>query len=431
MTNDFIENETGSSHTWKLFERFGVELEYMICDKKTLNVLPITDKVLYELSGAYLNEVALENGISCSNELALHVFEFKTETPVEKLDDDLAWRFHNEIQKINRLLQKWDVVLLPSGMHPWMNPMTELKLWTHEYNPIYEAYNRIFHCQGHGWANLQSTHLNISFSTDEELKALHSAIRWLLPIIPALSASSPFMEGRVSGFIDTRLQVYQYNQKNIPSITGHIVPEPISSKAEYFEKILKPMWRDIAPYDPENLLQEEWLNSRGAIARFERMAIEIRIIDIQEHPLADIAILRAVVTLLKRLAQKVLDGTEYFKKIETTKLKEILLDCVERGSKAVISDKEYLSLFSLSSPMKACDIWKTILGEKYLQNDPILLEILDKGTLSERMLKMYSQTGSLKHICQSLADSLQNAELFQERVEPSESRKFAKEGASL
>ncbi|HAL85576.1 MAG TPA: hypothetical protein DCM31_01010, partial [Deferribacteraceae bacterium] len=37
------------------------------------------------------------------------------------------------------------------------------------------------------------------------------------------------------------------------------------------------MYRDIAPYDPECILQEEWLNSRGAIARFDRKAIEIRL----------------------------------------------------------------------------------------------------------------------------------------------------------
>jgi len=38
------------------------------------------------------------------------------------------------------------------------------------------------------------------------------------------------------------------------------------------------------------VLQNEWLNSRGAIARFERDTIEIRVLDSQETPAAELAI---------------------------------------------------------------------------------------------------------------------------------------------
>ena len=42
-----------------LWEAFGVELEYMIVDAVTLDVRPITDKVLYEVAGEYVAEVEM------------------------------------------------------------------------------------------------------------------------------------------------------------------------------------------------------------------------------------------------------------------------------------------------------------------------------------------------------------------------------------
>jgi hypothetical protein len=87
-------------------------------------------------------------------------------------------------------------MLLPTGAHPLMDPFTETRLWPHEHKEIYNLYNRIFDCRGHGWSNLQSTHLNLPFSGDAEFKKLHAAIRLLLPLIPALSASTPLLDGK-------------------------------------------------------------------------------------------------------------------------------------------------------------------------------------------------------------------------------------------
>ena len=87
-----------------------------------------------------------------------------------------------------------------------------------------------------------------------------------------------------------------------PGLLDWVIPEVAVSKADYHEKILEPIYKDIAPIDPKKVLQEEWLNARGCIARFERNTIEIRVIDTQEHPTADLAILQAIVHVLKKLA---------------------------------------------------------------------------------------------------------------------------------
>ena len=64
-----------------LFEGYGIELEYMIVDRDTLDVLPVTDRVLEQVAGETVNEV--ERGpLGWSNELVLHVIELKTNGPV-------------------------------------------------------------------------------------------------------------------------------------------------------------------------------------------------------------------------------------------------------------------------------------------------------------------------------------------------------------
>ena len=71
---------------------------------------------------------------------------------------------------------------------------------------------------------------------------------------------------------------YRLHPIQVPALIGQVIPETVDSRAGYEARILQPMYRDIAPHDPEGLLQHEWLNCRGAIPRFDRSAIEIRVI---------------------------------------------------------------------------------------------------------------------------------------------------------
>jgi len=90
---------------------------------------------------------------------------------------------------------------------------------------------------------------------------------------------------------DSRLHFYWVNQKEIPSITGKIIPEYVSSFKEYRQITISRYTEELQNVNaPECLLHREWLNSRGAVFRFDRKAIEIRVIDEQESIKADVAI---------------------------------------------------------------------------------------------------------------------------------------------
>lgn len=386
-----------------IFQGYGIELEYMIVDKDTLAVKPITDELLKVELGEYGSD--FENGIvTWSNELVLHVVELKSTRP-ESNFNALESAFADNVKRINAILDKWNAMLMPGAAHPFMDPLVETRLWPHDSNEVYSIYNRIFDCKGHGWSNLQSTHLNLPFYDDEEFAKLHAAIRVVLPILPALCASSPILEGKTTGFLDTRMNYYKTNQSKIPSITGKVIPEALFSKRNYLNTVYEKIKTDIAPYDPENVLNPIWVNSRGAIPRFDRGSIEIRIMDIQECPTADMAIITLVIETIKALVSEKFVSLEEQMKIRTEILAGILDETSQYGQGAKIYTSEYLAMFGIKEFVTAKDVWVEILhrllkpGQTSLAKwEPELEVILKEGTLSDRILRSVGGDTSTENI---------------------------------
>jgi hypothetical protein len=372
----------------------------------------VADRVLAAQAGELVNEV--EVGPLCwSNELALHVIELKTNGPAATLDG-LAGTFQAGVTAINRHLDQVGGRLMPTAMHPWMDPHRETRLWPHQNSPIYDSYDRIFGCRGHGWANLQSAHINLPFQGDGEFGPLHAAIRLLLPILPALAASSPMYDGRLSGLLDSRLDVYRHNQKRIPEIAGRVIPEPAFTHAAYCRDILQPMYRAIAPFDPNGILQDEWLNSRGAIARFERDTIEIRLLDVQECPAADLAIAALIAETLKALTGGRWQTVAQQMAWAVAPLAELFEECVHRGEQVVITDRNFLAAFGFSDRRAgAGELWQHLAQELFTAGTvpAELSTIFTHGPLSRRLLRALGpeperprQAEVYRELCDCLAE---------------------------
>ena len=403
---------------YRLFERFGVELEYMIVDADTLDVLPIADRLIHAAGDARKNEIR-HGRVRWSNELVLHVLEMKTDGPAPALDG-LAAIFQSEVRALDLLLRDHGARLLPSAMHPWMDPHRETRLWPHGNKTIYETFHRIFDCRGHGWSNLQSTHLNLPFRGDDEFNRLHTAVRLLLPLLPALAASSPFVDGRPAPFLDMRLDAYRRNCARIPSIAGRIVPEWIPDQARYQARIFDRIARDLAPLDPKGILHPEWTNARGAIARFSRGTIEIRVLDIQECPAADLAILQFIVEILKRLVDGSLAPRALQKNQRAADLEVLFLGSLERADHNLVSDPRYLAAFGLDprAAATAGDVLRSLLERVAPPDAPwrsTIDFILRRGPLARRLLKAAGRAPSrqrLRETYSRLADHLRSGTLF-------------------
>jgi len=377
-----------------LFEAYGVEVELMLVDRHTLAVRPAVDELLRRAAGStsYLSDVE-RPGTEWSNELVLHVLELKTGGPAPALEP-LTVLFARDVAEISELAADLDATLLPTGMHPFMDPATETRLWPHESSPIYEAFDRIFGCRGHGWSNLQSCHLNLPFAGDAEFGRLHAGIRLLLPLLPALAASSPVVEGRVTGFLDSRLEAYRTNSRMIPEVAGEVIPEPVYSRAAYETEILRPAYAAVASQDSEGVLQDEFLNARGAIARFSRGSIEIRLLDSQEHPGMDLAVVALVVGVLKMLAQERWRPLAAQQSWSVAPLARLFRRTLAEAEATVIEDRDYLAVFGAEvSSATAAELWRHLAAEALAAGtldrswtDPLSV-IFDHGTLARRILQ--------------------------------------------
>lgn len=397
-----------------MYDVYGIEAEYMIVDKSTLNVLALSPFVLSQYSKTGIEDEVEVGAVAWSNELVSHVIEIKTNGPTK---DPIQARqnFFESLQLIQAILDKKDATLLPTSMHPWMNPDKETQLWPHGQKEVYQAYDRIFNCKGHGWSNLQSVHLNLPFYNEAEFASLHAAMRIILPLVPFLSASSPFVDSKLQEIPDTRLSFYEANQKKIPAIAGEIIPEPIFSFKDY-DLLYQSIYQEIAPFDPDKILQHPWLNSRGVIAKFDVGALELRLMDIQESPFMDFTILEILILILQDLSKEVHIPLENQKTVSTAFLKSCLysanlFDAVLNGA--------YMELLGFENrPTNLFSFCEQVLSKYRLsaQSYEGLKVLRDEGRLAERLRKSYRNSSqdpnALKSIYSHLAFCLQKNIFF-------------------
>lgn len=400
-----------------LFDAYGIELEYMIVDADTLDVCPSADALFRAACGEEVADYEPDGPlgpIAWSNELALHVIELKTARPTPSLDG-LEADFQSHVARVNSLLAPMGRRLLPTGMHPWMDPVREMRLWPHENTEIYRAYDRIFGCRGHGWANLQSTHINLPFGDDDEFGRLHAAVRAVLPLIPALAASSPIVDGRVSGSADHRMEVYRVNSARVPLMAGLVVPEPVYTRSQYEREVLGRLYDQLAPLDPDGVLRHEFANARGGMARFDRGSIEIRVMDIQECPAADMRLVRLICDTVRALTEDLWRGQASLRGLSTESLHAVLLDCTRLGEDAVVRDPDLLGVFGLPArPVRAGDVWSTLAAARR-PADTELATQLGLGTLSARIRRCVGEhpdRGALRAVYRELADCLTQGRVF-------------------
>jgi carboxylate-amine ligase len=231
------------------------------------------------------------------------------------------------------------------------------------------------------------------------------------------------LDGKLTGLLDTRLKFYKTNQAKIPSITGKIIPEAVFSKRNYLNTIYEKIKSDIAPYDPNEELNAIWVNSRGAIPRFDRGSIEIRLMDIQECPAADLAALTLVIETIKALTGNMFTNLEAQMKWKTEVLAQLLDQTIRSAQLAVLDNVEYLALFDYpGNKATASELWQHILQELLKKGSKLLeayrkeLNIMIKeGTLAFRIVKALGKDQSNNNIVtvyRNLCDCLAHNKMF-------------------
>jgi hypothetical protein len=212
-----------------------------------------------------------------------------------------------------------------------------------------------------------------------------------------------------------------------------VIPEPVFRREDYEREVLGRMYADVAPLDPEGILQDEFLNSRGAIPRFGRGSIEIRVIDVQESPVADLALAALAVGTLRLLTEERLSPLSLQQSLAVPDLAAVFLDCVREGERAVVGNGEYLrSLGMGTARASAQDVWWHLLEKtadagllRQEGQEDRLRALLRRGPLARQILQALELPAgrspdslptpsreSLVELYRSLAACLQSGEIF-------------------
>ncbi len=372
--------------TYKTLEVLGPEHEFAVVDED-LAVLPIVDEILKDFHGRIVNSVKCGD-FTFGKELQSHVMEIRPNAPYTS-PQAFEERMFNAVVVISDFLhRKRRASLLGTGMHPLLR-LPDTAIWSHRHRQIYEAYGKLFNLNQHGWLNIQSFQLNLPYSNEKDGVQMHNLLANICSYLPAFAASSPIYEGKFGEDVDNRLHFYKVNQSEIPSITGDVVPEYVSSFSEYYKKVIRRYSAEMAHAGADELiLNKEWINSRGVIFRFDRKAIEIRVMDEQECIKSDVAISCYIRALLRGLLY---DDTHFV------------------PHEVLVNDFNFVIAKGLNAPTESpngrtarevCQslykiAWKnaSLEEKKYL---PIVKKRIDQGSLSdlirERVLRRAQRT---------------------------------------
>ncbi len=172
----------------------GVELEFQILDKKTLNLAPMAPEIMEGVPEQYQPNI--------TPEFLQSIVEVRTGicSSVGEAGDELR----NIIQAVEKSAEENGCLLFSSSLHPFAKPESRVLSFGDRYHRIMKELQyvgRQFMCQG--------LHVHIGMADRETAITVCDAMQAYLPLFLALSSSSPFFRGEDTGFSSYRTKLFE------------------------------------------------------------------------------------------------------------------------------------------------------------------------------------------------------------------------------
>ena len=358
----------------------GTEHEYSI-NNPQFDPLPVSDQIIKKICGRVESEI-LFGDVKIGKELQKTVLEFIPKRPGHTLAA-LEQQVYGGIQKFYHIFRN-SYILLGLGMHPTLT-LDRTAVWDHDESEYYDAYDRLFDIQQHGWLNIQALQINLSYSRERDLVQMYNRVRSILPYLVAVTASSPMVEGRLTGYADNRLIYYRKNQEGVPLICDRIIPEKITSIEDY-TSMQKEIFCALRSRGADILCQE-WVNSGGAIIRFSRSCLEIKALDEQECVRSDMAVCAFIKALLRCRSLPVPTDRDV--------LLSLLDEIIRDGTAALRPELD--QMYEMA--------WQHATTEEraYL---PVIQKRIERGSLAELMRNRFETEGDIFPVLADMAQCL-------------------------
>jgi len=349
----------------------GVEIELQLVDKKNLNLNNISSKVLADINKEF------SDNIKC--ELIESMIEINTNicSNIDEVEKDIR----KTLNHLDEILKNYETEINCTSLHPFAIGKNQIIT----DNPRYKRIMKDLQMVGKRFIS-QGLHVHIGISNPEDAIKVNNALRVYLPLLLALSTSSPFFEGEDTGLHSYRTKLFEAlplagmpdylnNWNHFESLTEHLEGAGIINS-------VKDLWWDVRPHPGFG-------------------TVEIRVCDIPinfKEIIALVALMQAlVVTLIK------LDSYQdtHIQILQSNKwqaarygLKGVFVD--PKTFKKLSMRKAIENLFVLVEPAMVS------LGLKKYFN--ILEEILNADTGSYKQRKLYANSNKFEDMLKTLKE---------------------------
>lgn len=215
----------------------GIEEEYLIVDRETRDLVERPPQGMWEALGEVLGSQVTQELLKAQVEVGT-----KVSKNIAEARDDLAGLRRD----LSKVVNEYGAAIIAASTHPFAN-------WQHQETTEDPRYMRLAADYQHVARQLVicGMHVHVGIEDPHVRLDLMNQVRYMLPHLLALSASSPFWDGVNTGLLAYRLVIFQ----NLPR-TG-IAPEFISwgEYERYLEILIEAgliedaskIWWDIRP----------------------------------------------------------------------------------------------------------------------------------------------------------------------------------------
>jgi len=356
----------------------GVEEEYQIVNGETRDLKSYVSRIIEDGRSVLRERVRPE----------MHQSVVEVGTTVCRTVADVRSELCEMRGELDRLARTHGLRIAAAATHPFAD-------WKTQDITDQARYHTIVHdLQDVARGNLVfGLHVHVGIADKDTAVAMTNQVRYFLPHLLALSASSPFWVGRKTGLMSSRAQVF----KRFPR-TG--IPDEFGSHAQFkeFVDLLirtgcidngKKIWWDVRPHHVYD-------------------TVEVRICDMptsMEHTVALTALIQALMAKLYLMYRRNTGWRSYTRAvIDENKWRAIRYGVdgmlIDFGMKKERPFQE-LARELVEFVSEATDIFGT---QKHMQT---ILDIADKGSSAHRQLEVFERTGDLKPVVDWVVDETQ------------------------
>jgi len=349
----------------------GVEIELQLVDENNSDLKNIASKVLADVDKKFADNIKCE--------LIESMIEINTNIcqTIEDVEKDIS----KILTHLEDILKNYKTLLNCTSLHPFA--LVKNQIVTD--NPRYKRIMKDLQIVGKRFIT-QGLHVHIGINNCEKAIKINNALRIYLPLLLALTTSSPFFEGEDTG-------LYSYRTKLFEALPLAGMPDHLNDW-NHFEnlteqlqnagiiKSVKDLWWDVRPHPGFG-------------------TVEIRVCDIPVNFKAILSLVALIQALVVTLEKK-----DYYSDTHIQILQSNKWQAVRYGLEGIFVEPKTIQKITMRKAIENLYMlvepaFNSLGSTKYIKT---IEEILNQGTGTTKQRELYYSSNDFNYMLKSLKD---------------------------